>query len=407
MVFAVVETRNAERRLFAQLFRLFAHRIELFAQILVIDDFGLNLFGRLSVFVKKIDDRRFDFLNNPCFDVGVAQLVLGLTFENRIFDLDRHRADNALTHIDARISFFVEFIEAFEKPLFVGAFVGAAVGCILPVDERIKCFAVVERVGKDKFDFIAPVVERRIHLFVAQIFLQQIEQAVFGNVFGAVVIELQPGVEIGVVFDPFFDEFVVEIVPAENLFVGFEFDESAVGFGRAFNLPLFQQLPFGKDRFRRLAAADGHRPEMRRQRIDRLCTDTVEADRKLKHIVVVFGPGVDDRNTFDQLAQRNAAPEIAHLNPLPVAADNNPPAVTHNKLVDAVVDHLFQQHINPVVRIFSAAQTPDVHPRPQPDVFQRTQCLNFALVIDGLFFFSHCDLPVISLQGNRNPSLRK
>lgn len=45
---------------------------------------------------------------------------------------------------------------------------------------------------------------------------------------------------------------------------------------------------------------------------------------------------------FDQLAERNPAAEIAHFNPLPVAADNNPPAVPHNKLVDAVVDNLFQ-----------------------------------------------------------------
>jgi hypothetical protein len=63
--------------------------------------------------------------------------------------------------------------------------------------------------------------------------------------------------------------------------------------------------------------------------------------------------------------------------------------MTHDVFVDGVIDDLFQEDITAVVVVGAVADAPDVHARAQPDVLQRRQRLDLALVVNVLGAFSH------------------
>ncbi len=44
--------------------------------------------------------------------------------------------------------------------------------------------------------------------------------------------------------------------------------------------------------------------------------------------------------------------------------------MVHDEFIDRVVDDLFEHDIDPVIGMRAIAQTPDVHPRTQPDMGQ-------------------------------------
>jgi hypothetical protein len=75
-------------------------------------------------------------------DFRVAQLVLGLRLEHRVFQPDGHRADHALAHVVAFEFAVAVFIDRLEQTFAEGAQMRAAVAGVLAVDERIKRLAV-------------------------------------------------------------------------------------------------------------------------------------------------------------------------------------------------------------------------------------------------------------------------
>ena len=64
-------------------------------------------------------------------------------------------------------------------------------------------------------------------------------------------------------------------------------------------------------------------------------------------------------------------------------------AVAHDEFVDRVVHDLLEQDVAAVVGMRAVADAPDVHARAQPDVLQRGQRLDLALVVIVLCVFSH------------------
>ena len=55
--------------------------------------------------------------------------------------------------------------------------------------------------------------------------------------------------------------------------------------------------------------------------------------------------------------------------------------IAHDVFVDAVVDHLFQKHINAVVGVRTVSHAPDIHAGAQPDMFQGIKGFDLALII--------------------------
>ena len=75
-------------------------------------------------------------------DFRVAQLVLGLRLEHRVFQADRHRADHAFAHVVALVFAVAILVHRLEQAFAERAQVRAAVAGVLAVDERIKRLAV-------------------------------------------------------------------------------------------------------------------------------------------------------------------------------------------------------------------------------------------------------------------------
>ena len=139
----------------------------------------------------------------------------------------------------------------------------------------------------------------------------------------------------------------------------------------------------------KLPVAMAAHQERFREGVDRLGADAVEADAELEHVVVVFRAGVDLGNAVHDLAERDAAPEIAHADARAVDLDLDLLAVAHDVFVNRVVHDLLEQDVTAVVGMRAGADAPDVHARAQPDVLQRGQRLDLALVVIVLCVFSH------------------
>ena len=110
-------------------------------------------------------------------------------------------------------------------------------------------------------------------------------------------------------------------------------------------------------------------------------------DAELEHVVIVFRAGVDLGNAVHDFAQRNAAPEIAHGHAVAFDVDLHFLAVAHDEFVNGVIHDFLEQDVAAVVGIAAVADAPDVHARAQPDVLQRGQRLDFALVVNCVSVF--------------------
>ena len=214
---------------------------------------------------------------------------------------------------------------------------------VLAIDEGVILLAVVPAMGERHFDIFRLDMDDRIQRIPGELFLEEIRKAALRFEILAVEIEGQPTIQVGVIPHHLFDEFLaVGETLGEELLVRRELDVSAValiGFGRAMLLGKFSSLELDQLGF---AIPDGLSAVGNREGIDRLLTDAIEAYRFLERLTVVFGAGVDDRNTVDQLPQRNAAAVIAHANRALGKVNFDPLAKPHRILVDAVIYRLLE-----------------------------------------------------------------
>ena len=168
---------------------------------------------------------------------------------------------------------------------------------------------------------------------------------------------------------------------AEDLRVGLETHERAVGFVPVFPSRRFQEFPSVEDRSRKLASAVAANLKPARERVDRFGPDAVQPHAELEDLVAVLCARVDARNAFDDFAERNAATEVAHRDPGAVEIDRDAFAVAHNEFVNGVVHDFLQQDVDAVVVVGPVADPADVHPCALADVLQGGERFDLVLVV--------------------------
>src|SRR5579859_7446387 len=146
-----------------------------------------------------------------------------------------------------------------------------------------------------------------------EVFHDQVQQTVSGLENLAVVVELEARVKIAVMAQPPLDMFRTKLGFFENIGVRFEPDERAVRL-RGFAFLLVLELALLEPGFHELAFPMAADQEFFGKSVNRLGADAVQADAELKHVVVVFGAGIDLGNAIDNFSQRNAPAEITHCN---------------------------------------------------------------------------------------------
>ena len=268
-----------------------------------------------------------------------------------------------------------------------------AIGRILAVDKGEEGLAIAAvAVGKTKLQRLIGVMERRINRLAVvglQLFHHQIEQTVAGLEDLPVINQLQARIQIAVMAQPPFDVLRLEQDFFENSGVWFEADERPVRFVGRFAALFVLQLALFERAFDVFPGAIAAHQELLGQGIDRFGAHPVQPDAELEHIVVVLGPGVNLRDTIDHLSQRDAAAKISHRHGAALDVDLHFLAVAHDILVDRVIDHLLEQDVTAVIVMRAIANPADIHSRPQPDMLQRGEGLDFAFVVNVLLGLCH------------------
>ena len=257
----------------------------------------------------------------------------------------------------------------------------AAVGGELAVDERKKGLVEALGVGERDFERRRAVVQGAIDGFVADFLEHEVRQAVFGDDFLPVVGDGQPRVQAGVEPQPPLDELVLVGGQAEDVRIGLELDQGAVLRAGALAGEFLDDFAAGEARAGKPAVAVRLDEEVGREGVDGLGAHAVEADGELEDVVVVLRAGVDARDAFDHLAQRDAAAVVADGDLGALDRDVDPLAVAHDELVHGVVDDFLQQDVDAVVVLGAVAHAADVHARALADVFQRGERLDLAFVV--------------------------
>ena len=185
-----------------------------------------------------------------------------------------------------------------------------------------------------------------------------------------------------------FDVFLAECTLFENLRVLFEFNERAIRF-LCLALVFLLQLALLERSFGEFTLPMAAHKKEFGKRIHRLGAHAVQTHAELEHIVVVFGARVDLGNAIHHFAQRNASSEIPHRHAIALDMNLHLPAVPHDEFIHRVIEDFLHQDITTVIGIRAIADAPDIHARPQPDMLQGRQRLDFALVVIVFRVFSH------------------
>ena len=234
MDFAILELRDSDGDGPGAFAGEFLHLLQFLAELLRVFDLRNDFLRDLLVAMEEMEQFFADFVDQFRADFRVAEFVLGLRLEDRVFEPKRDRADHALAHVVAFVAGLGILVHRFEQALAERAQVRAAVGSVLAVDKREERLAVAAvGVGETEFERLARVMERRINRLAVvrlQVFHHQVEQAVAGLEGLAVVNQFQPRVEIAVMAQPFLNELRTKFDFLENVGVRLEPDERAVGF---------------------------------------------------------------------------------------------------------------------------------------------------------------------------------
>ena len=101
--------------------------------------------------------------------------------------------------------------------------------------------------------------------------------------------------------------------------------------------------------------------EIGRKGVYRFCAYSIQPYRLLKRLAVIFTACIDLGYTVNNLPQGNAPAVIAHLHAVVCHMQIDPLTIPHHILINAVVNDLFEQHINAVIVGSAIAQLANVH----------------------------------------------
>jgi hypothetical protein len=114
--------------------------------------------------------------------------------------------------------------------------------------------------------------------------------------------------------------------------------------------------------------------------------DAVEAHGAFEGLGIIFRARVDLGGAFHELAQRHATAVVTHGDGLRIVdLDFDRVAEAHDVLVDAVIDHFFEQNVDAVLGEGAIAEFPNVHAGAEADVLTPVEGLDavFGVVVGG------------------------
>ena len=184
---------------------------------------------------------------------------------------------------------------------------------------------------------------------------------------------------------------VITIV-AEDGSIGRKGDARTVLLIARFLAFFFQEIAGAEFRHLRTTITNRLHPKAARKGIDRLGTDAIQANAFLKRFGIVLAAGVDLRYALHHFAQRNTASEVTNIDMSILDGYFDRFAVTHDELVDTVIDDFLQEYVNAVVFRRAIAQLTDVHTGAGADVLFPVKRANAVLRVAVFRFLLFCHI---------------
>ena len=313
-----------------------------------------------------------------------SEFDLRLTLEHRLFHVDGNGCHDTRTDI-AILILAEEIADGTGDMLLEGTLVRTALCGMLTIHKRVVLLTILVGMGKGDLDILTLQVDDGIEGIVGHTILQQILQTMTREDATIVIHDGQSRIQIGIVTEHILHDVILELIVQEEGIIRLEEDVCAV-LVLCVLCHVADHLTTGKDCLAHLTLAITVYLEMRTQGIDGFHTHTIQTDRLLKRLGVVLTTSIQHRYGLDQLSLRDASTIVAHGD-TQVLVDIHLDTVArmHLELVDGVVDHLFQQHVDTVLRQGAVAQSADVHTRTGTHMFHITQVTNVLIVIPHLF----------------------
>ncbi len=170
---------------------------------------------------------------------------------------------------------------------------GAPLGGVLAVDERVEFLAVLVGVGDGNLDVVALEVDDGIEGIVGEALGEEVEKSAARDVALSVKVDCEAGVEVGEVLYELLDGLVAVVEGWEDCGVGLEVDECSVGLVGGEDGGCVGEDAVAEAGGLHLSVADGADFKFAGQGVDGLEADAVEADAFLERLCVEFAAGVD------------------------------------------------------------------------------------------------------------------
>ena len=365
------------------------HLCYLWILVQIVVDLGLD-----EITYKLVDTWtcRLVFLRHSRPHIVRAELGLGLALKHRFFHIEGNGCHDTITDIRKLLVLIIEFFDGTGNVLLQSTLMRTALCGMLPIDKGIVFLAILVSMGKGNLDVIALQVYYVIKAFGSHVILQKVFQTMARKDALTIVYKREPGVEICVISQQVLHELIQKLITDKQGVVRFEEDVSTIFFSRIFG-HIADELTFLKRCTTYLSIAEACYLETATQRIHSLDTDTIQSNTLLESLGIIFTTCIQLTYRFDQLSLRDAAAIVTNAHPkfvLDVHFDSL--SGSHLELVDTIVHHLFQEHIDTVIVLLAIAQTANVHPGTDTDMLHIIQVTNVVFVIFyGIFyqFFFH------------------
>ena len=235
--------------------------------------------------------------------------------------------------------------------LLEGTLVGTALRGVLSVHKRVVFLAILVGMGEGNLDILALHMDDGIDGVGGHRVGEQVFQSVAREDAPAIVHDGQSGVQISIVAQHGFHEFIVEFIVLEQRVVGLKEDKcAALVLSRSSGIA--HQFAALEDSRAHFAVAIGTHLEARAQEIDGLDAHAIHAHRFLEGLRIVFTAGIELADGLYHLFLRDAASIVAQRHAqIILDVDFYALALVHAELVDRIVDGFLEQHIDAVFRL--------------------------------------------------------
>jgi len=157
--FAVSELGYSDRDFLRAFFRLLLIVASSLRNLFIDPDLLDELLCIRLILVKPYEGLLAHGVRHPCFNLVVSQLVFRLAFEDRVFKLDRDRADDSFPNVVARETRVRKLVDSLQYADLERGLMRPSVYSVLSVDEAEVIFAVIRCMSEGEFELGILIVD--------------------------------------------------------------------------------------------------------------------------------------------------------------------------------------------------------------------------------------------------------